>query len=119
MPQRKTFLTALSAAGLAMTFSRRGDARTREPSGAPSSAAVPPAGPTPRAGAAAAGPVSALAAATAAAMRRFDPHLSDADLAAIARGIDDDAKAAAALNPPGRRLRNGDEPVTVLTVRSK
>jgi hypothetical protein len=44
-------------------------------------------------------------------MRRFDPHLSDADVEKIAHAIDDNAKAGQALNPKSRPLRNWDEPV--------
>jgi hypothetical protein len=44
-------------------------------------------------------------------MRRFDAGLSDAELDKIAHGIDDNLKAARALNPKGRPLRNSDEPV--------
>jgi hypothetical protein len=61
---------------------------------------------------AASSPASAAARAQAAAMRGFDPHLSDAELATIARGIDAANAAGAKMNAHGRVLRNGDEPVT-------
>ena len=60
---------------------------------------------------------SAAALVLAATYRRFDPKLTDDEIATIARGIDDNAKAAAPLNPKKRRLRNSDDPVTIFTVR--
>jgi len=70
------------------------------PSPAPSASALPK-------------PPSAPALATAAAMRRFDPTLSDKDIDTIARAIDDNRRGAARLNPrKATVLKNGDEPVT-------
>ncbi len=59
---------------------------------------------------------SAAALAVAATFRRFDPKLDDAEIATIARGIDDSVKAGTTLNPKKKPLRNGDEPVTTFTV---
>lgn len=59
---------------------------------------------------------SAVAAALAAAMRRFDPGLSDEQVARIAADIDAQNALGAALNPPRKPLRNGDEPATVFVV---
>jgi len=56
-----------------------------------------------------------MAATAAVGMRRFDSKLSDADVEKIARAIDDNAKAATALNPKKKRLRNSDEPVTTFS----
>jgi hypothetical protein len=52
-------------------------------------------------------------------MRRFDPSLTDAQIATIAAGIEDSAKAGAALGGPKNRLRNGDEPATRFAVASE
>jgi hypothetical protein len=49
--------------------------------------------------------------ALAAAYRAFDPRLTDAELRTIARGIDDNRAAGAALNPKRKPLRNSDEPI--------
>jgi len=69
----------------------------------------PPAKPAPSPSAK---PPSPAALAIAATMRRFDPKLSDAEIATIAEGIDEGAGFGAALNPKKKRLRNWDEPVT-------
>ncbi len=45
-------------------------------------------------------------------MRRFDPHLDDAQIETIARGIDDADASARVLSPHAEPLHNGDEPVT-------
>jgi hypothetical protein len=96
MADRKSFLTAFGAAGLALLADGRAEgqvAATPAPSSTPAKAA------------------SAAALAAAAAMRRFDPQLSDADVEKIAHAIDDNAKAGQSLNPKAHPLRNGDEPV--------
>lgn len=62
-------------------------------------------------------PPSAAALAVAATMRRFDPKLSDEEIATIARDIDGEWRLGAALNPKKQRLRNWDEPVTIFRVR--
>jgi hypothetical protein len=46
------------------------------------------------------------------AMRRFDPTLTDAQLVAIARGIDRQRGLGAALAPPRKPLPNAVEPIT-------
>ncbi len=63
-------------------------------------------------------PPSAAALAIATTMRRFDPKLSDEEIATIARDIDAQSKLGAALNPKKKRLQNSDEPVTVFRVPS-
>jgi hypothetical protein len=55
-------------------------------------------------------PPSASALATAQDMRRFDPALTDADIVAIAAGIDANRDAAGVLDPKKKRLANADEP---------
>jgi hypothetical protein len=92
---RRTFLIASGAAGVAAMLARSD--RTAALAGtakAPSEAAL----------------------AAAATMRRFDPKLAVSDLATIARGIDDASVAAAALRTKRRPLRNGEEPVTRFVV---
>jgi len=59
---------------------------------------------------------SAVARTQAAAMRRFDSGLGDADLATIARGIDDNLAAGPVLAGHSDPLRNGDAPATVFVV---
>jgi hypothetical protein len=94
MGDRKSFLTAVGAAGLTLLADGPADAQ----------AAVTP---TSRHAKAA----SALGLAAASAMRRFDPELSDAEVEKIAHAIDDNVKAGQSLNPKARPLHNGDEPV--------
>ena len=98
MGSRRRFLGSLGMAGLSVTLS---PASAAEPSPKPSPAAAR-GGKTP----------SASARAIAAAMRRFDPSLSRADIETIAKGIDANADAAGALNPKKKRLPNGLGPVT-------
>ncbi|MFN2529179.1 MAG: hypothetical protein ABR584_10740 [Candidatus Baltobacteraceae bacterium] len=57
-------------------------------------------------------PASAVALAQANDMRRYDPKLTDADIANIAGQIDGNLKSGARLNPVGNRLKNSDEPLT-------
>ncbi|HEX3469372.1 MAG TPA: hypothetical protein VHT05_14925 [Candidatus Elarobacter sp.] len=65
-------------------------------------------------------PPGAAAAAIAASMRRFDPQLTDADLDTIARGIDENRRGEARLNPHrATGLHNADEPVTRFAVRDE
>ncbi len=59
---------------------------------------------------------SAAARAQAAAMRRFEPGLCDAEIATIARGIDDNLAAGPLLAGRSHPLRNGDAPATVFVV---
>lgn len=63
-------------------------------------------------------PPSASALVTARSMRRFDAGLTDEQLETIARGIDANGIAGAALSPKKKCLRNSDEPVTSFSVRS-
>jgi hypothetical protein len=115
---RKQFLATVAATGaaLALQRSRRASAQPTSAAkpapptpAAPGSPGLPSAAPTEK-------PPSAAALAVAAAMRRFDPKLSDAEVLEIAKSIDDDAQAGAALNPKKKRLGNSDQPVTVFTV---
>ncbi len=50
-------------------------------------------------------------------MRRFDPKLSDAQIHAIAQGIEQGYGFGAALNAHGTVLHNGDAPVPQFAVR--
>lgn len=62
---------------------------------------------------------SESALASARAMRRFDPKLTDDAIIAIAIAIDENAVAGASLNPKKKRLRNADEPVTTFVVKPR
>jgi hypothetical protein len=100
MADRRSFLGAVSGVAATLVLSEAG-------AGAATSPAPQPA-PT----ASAAKPISPAARAQAEAMRAFDPHLSEAQLETIARGIDAANAAGGKLNARGRVLHNGDEPVT-------
>ncbi|HUY11567.1 MAG TPA: hypothetical protein VMV73_04830 [Candidatus Dormibacteraeota bacterium] len=50
-------------------------------------------------------------------MRRFDPHLSDAQLTQIANGIEQGFGFGATLNPHGRFLQNSDAPLPDFAVK--
>ncbi len=89
MARRKAFLAALGTAGVSFVLGSENAA------GATASKSASPA-----------------ALAFASSLRRFDRKLGAADKDKIARAIDDNRKAAAALNPRKKRLKNGDEPVT-------
>ena len=123
MTDRKRFLATLSASGALLAGAARAasaaPASPTPPAGsgaepAPSTAAssAPPAKPGPK------GP-SAAALAVAGSMRRFDPKLTDAEVATIAKNVDDLWASGAALNPKKAPLHNWDEPVTVFAVRPK
>jgi hypothetical protein len=60
--------------------------------------------------------ISQLARDFAARMRDFDAHLTDKQIETIAAGIDDNLKVGKQVNPKGRALKNGDEPVTIFEV---
>ena len=110
MPDRRSFLTKLGITSLLLASASPASAQAAPEA----SAATPPPSPLPSETASAKpakGP-SASAAAIAAAMRRFDPKLDDAEIAKIAAAIDDNAGAGAALNPKKHRLKNSDEPAT-------
>ncbi|HTW86017.1 MAG TPA: hypothetical protein VMD91_18245 [Candidatus Sulfotelmatobacter sp.] len=100
MADRRSFLGAVSGVATTLLLTGTADAQST-------------AAPTlPRPSASPAQPPSAVALAVAATMRRFDPHLSDAEIETIARGIDANA-AGPVLNPHrATALRNADEPVT-------
>jgi hypothetical protein len=104
MADRRSFLGAVSGVAATLVLSEAG-----------ASAATSPA-PVPAPTAAAAKPISPAARAQAEAMRAFDPHLSDAQVETIARGIDAANAAGGKLNVRGRALHNGDEPVTSFSV---
>ena len=44
-------------------------------------------------------------------MRTYDPQLTDEELAGIARAVDDTWGLGKKINPDGKALRNGDEPI--------
>jgi hypothetical protein len=99
MAKRSTFLSAVGVTGAALALSAAARAADT-PSPVPSESPKP----------------SAPALATALAMRRFDPKLTDDQIATIAKNIDDNAKASAALDPPKHRLQNGEGPVTIFSL---
>jgi hypothetical protein len=49
-------------------------------------------------------------------MRGFDPKLTDAQIATIASGIDDNLRSGKGINPKGDPLHNWDEPATFFQV---
>jgi hypothetical protein len=107
---RRAFLAAVSATGVALLAAKASADPTGPPQPAASPSGAPPAATqTPK-------PPSEAALATARAMRRFDPQLTEAQIERIARDIESNAKAAVALNPGGRALHNWDEPVTTFAV---
>lgn len=111
MKNRKSFLATIGVTGATLALGVRAEAA---PSATPAaeSSATPSPGPV-----ATPSPApSAEALAAAHAMRRFDARLGDAELAAIARGIDDNAKAANGRDARKPHLANGDEPVTSFVV---
>ncbi len=109
MADRRSFLGAVSGAAASVLL-----VKTAEAQSAPS---PPPPSPAPRASASAAPkPPSAAARAQAEAMRAFDPTLSEAELDAIARGIDGNFAAGEKLDKRGRALKNADEPATRFAV---
>jgi hypothetical protein len=122
MTDRKRFLATLSASGALLAGARAASAASPPPIGSGGEPAPPstppPASAKPAAKPGSKGP-SAAALAVAASMRRFDPNLSDGELATIAKNIDDAWDAGAALNPKKTPLHNWDEPVTTFTVRPK
>lgn len=99
MKNRRSFLASVvtGSAGLALLGVDGGS--SPPPSGAPSASPAH------------VHVASAAALAAAAAMRAFDPKLTDDEIAVIAKGIDDN-RTGSALNPKKKRLQNGDEPVT-------
>ncbi len=99
MADRRSFLGSISGAAATLALAGRGDAQTASPTATTTASASPK-------------PISAAARAQAEEMRRFDAHLTPAQLDVIARGIDDANATAEKLNPHGRVLKNADEPVT-------
>ena len=98
MKNRRSFLASVAGgAGIALA---NVDAAVAQVTAAPSPVAAP-------APAASAGAIAFAATVRA----RFDRGLTHADLDAIARGVDANAKAAAALSPAKKRLKNSDAPV--------
>ncbi len=96
------FLQTTLASGASLVLAAKAQAQS-------SPAAAPAATPTP-----APKPPSAVALAQANAMRRYDTKLTDADIANIAAQIDGNIKSGARLNPREKRLKNSDEPVTMI-----
>jgi hypothetical protein len=112
MADRRSFLGAVSGVAASVLLAGPADGQTPPP-------AAPATGPSPGPSASPK-PPTAVVAAVAASMRRFDPALSDRDLETIAHAIDDNRAAAARLNPRrATTLRNGDEPVTRFSVRDE
>jgi ABC-type transport system substrate-binding protein len=91
---RRTFLSAVAAGSVGLALGASDAATADAPAAAATSAPAP----------------SAAATAYAATMRSFDPHLTDADLTAIARAVDANLSAARQLHPKPRPLQNSDEP---------
>ena len=81
-----------------------------------SSAALLASAPAPAGAQAAAGPPDEVLAA-AQSMKRFDPGLTDEELAKIARDLQDARAAAGSLNSKKTPLRNSEEPVTRFVIR--
>jgi hypothetical protein len=94
MKNRRGFLVALSGISGAVAV-----APLVAETAAPAAAAAPEKAP------------SAAALAIAATFRAFDARLRDADLTAIARGIDESRAAGVGLNPATHPLANSDEMV--------
>ena len=110
MADRRSFLGAVSGVAATVLLAAKADAQGPVASPPPASPPSPKPSASPK-------PPSALAAATALSMRRFDPSLSDKDFDTIAHGIDDNRRGAARLNPnKATALKNGDEPVTRFSV---
>ncbi len=107
MRNRKQFITTVAATSAALALARS-EARAAAATPA-ANGAMPSPAPSEK-------PPSAPALAVAATMRRFDPKLSDAEIAGIAKDIDENSQLGAALNPKKKRLRNSDGPVTIFTV---
>jgi hypothetical protein len=116
MKNRRSFLAAVASGGVGLALMSKGaGAQTETPAPAAPSAKSPHPARQPATGK----PPSAVAVAMAATFRSFDPHLTDSQLATIAKSIDDNRAAGARLNPKRARLRNGNEPVTHFTVPSE
>lgn len=117
MRKRRDFIAAITGSVAIALTSKTAEGAPSPPAGsgtpAPASPALPPKPhPTGKA-------PSEAALAVAMTMRRFDRKLTNDEIATIAHGIDDSAKAAAALNPGGKQLHNWDEPVTTFRADAK
>ena len=109
LKNRQSFLAALGTGAALASLGARVDAQPVAPAtGSPS----PAESATPK-------PPSAAAVAVAAGFRRFDPQLTDAEIAELSRDLDQIAGAGAALNPKKKPLRNSDEPVTRFSASAK
>jgi hypothetical protein len=112
MADRRSFLGAVSGVAATVLLAAKADAQAPAPQAPPKSSPLPSGQPSPKPSASPK-PTSALAAATALSMRRFDANLSDKDLDTIAHAIDDNRRGASRLNPrKATGLKNSDEPVT-------
>jgi hypothetical protein len=89
---RKAFLGAASVAGISLLISSKAAAQSPSP--------TPTATPAP----------SPAARAFALRMRRFDPHLTDAQIDEIAQNIDQDYAFGSDLRSKTSVLHNGDAP---------
>ena len=105
MKSRKSFLAALASAGAVSLLAGNQNAE-----GASSAAPTPVPVITPTAAVAEKKP-SALARAFAEKMREFDPRLSDAQVAQIARDTDYNIGVGKNLNPTKHPLQNSDAPL--------
>ncbi|GAC1501688.1 MAG: hypothetical protein NVS1B14_06190 [Vulcanimicrobiaceae bacterium] len=103
MPDRRRFLTAVASTGAAVMLSKRVQAASPAP--APPPAVTP--SPKP----------SGEALRMAEGMRAFDPTLTAGEITNIAQQIDDNVHSGKGLNPKAKRLKNSDEPVTILRVQ--
>jgi len=102
MKTRRSFLAAVASGGVALSLASAEPAAAQSsPAPAPSSSVTPP---------------SAAALAAAVSMRAFDAGLSDAEVAAIAAGIDAN-RAGAQLNPKKKPLKNETGPDVHFAVR--
>ncbi|MGZ3497599.1 MAG: hypothetical protein ACXWNK_00185 [Vulcanimicrobiaceae bacterium] len=59
---------------------------------------------------------SEMARAFAERMRAYDPQITEEELDSIARSVDDTWSLGKRLNPKGKALRNGDEPIVSFEV---
>jgi len=103
MPDRRRFLTAVASTGAAVMLAKRAQAASPAPAPPP----APTSSPKP----------TSEALRVAEGMRAFDPKLTDAEVTNIAQQIDDNNRSGKRLNPKTKRLKNSDEPVTILRVQ--
>jgi len=95
MKNRRSFLAGVASGGIGLAVVSEQAVAQTTPSPAPSGSAKP---------------ASAVAAATALSMKRFDSALTDEDVQTIAKAIDANNDAARVLDPKKKRLPNGAAP---------